>query len=167
MAGRPTKYEPKMNKLAEKLCILGATDKEMADALGIDEATLNRWKLKYPAFCASIKRGKILADIKVADSLFKRATGYSHRAVKIFNHEGKPLIIPYIEKFAPDITAAIFWLKNRRGKINPDDGQAWKDRQEMGLQLGDLTDQQLQDMVDRLAAKVVQNNKPQNEQDGK
>lgn len=161
MAGRPTKYDPKANKLAEKLCILGATDKEIADALGIDEATLNRWKIKHPAFCESIKKGKILADVKVAGSLFKRATGYSHKAVKIFNNDGKEMIVPYTERFAPDVTAAIFWLKNRRSKVNPDEGHAWKDRQEMGLQFGDMTDQQLQDMVDRLAAKVTASNNEQ------
>lgn len=129
MAGRPSKYDKKINKQVEKLCILGATDAEIADFLDIDVATLNRWKLKHRELCASIKRGKIQADVKVADRLYQRALGYSHKAVKIFNNEGAPMIVPYTEHYPPDTTAAIFWLKNRRGKVNPEEGQQWADKQ--------------------------------------
>jgi hypothetical protein len=41
-------------------------------------------------------------------------TGYSYDAVKIFQVEGRPLIVPYVEHVPPDPTAMIFWLKNRR-----------------------------------------------------
>lgn len=131
MAGRPTKYSPTMNKQAEKLSVLGATDSEIADFFSIDVATLNRWKIKNTQFRASIKRGKIKADVEVAESLYKRALGYSHKAVKIFNNDGEAMIVPYVEKYPPDVTAAIFWLKNRRGKIDPKDGQQWADKQQI------------------------------------
>src|SRR6266849_3725488 len=38
--GRPTIYRPELATLARKLALLGATDQEMADALGIDQGTL-------------------------------------------------------------------------------------------------------------------------------
>lgn len=114
---RPSKYTEDMPEQAEKLCKLGATDKELADFFNISESTLNRWKEDHPEFWESIKKGKVLADAEVADKLFKRATGYSHSAVKIFNNQGEVITEPYIEHYPPDTVAAIFWLTNRqRGK---------------------------------------------------
>ena len=34
--------------------------------------------------------------------------------MKIFQYEGSPVVVPYREHVAPDTTACIFWLKNRR-----------------------------------------------------
>ena len=48
-------------------------------------------------------------------SLYARPVRYNYEAVKIFmpaNRE-KPAIVPYIEHVPPDVTAGIFWLKNR------------------------------------------------------
>jgi hypothetical protein len=44
-----------------------------------------------------------------------RANGYSYDAVKIFMPAGakKPVYAPYVEHVPPDVTAGIFWLKNR------------------------------------------------------
>ena len=48
--GRPSKYQPSFNARAEKLCRLGATDKDLADFFEVSEMTINNWKLKHPAF---------------------------------------------------------------------------------------------------------------------
>ena len=112
--GRPTSYRPEFAAQAEKLCRLGATDRELAEFFEVCEATINTWKAAQPGFLESLKSGKGLADAEVADKLYRRATGYSHEAVKIFNDGGTPLVVPYTEHYPPDTTAAIFWLKNRR-----------------------------------------------------
>lgn len=124
--GRPTKYEAKFNKQAEKLCKLGATDKEMSDFFEVSESTLNLWKLEHPKFSESIKRGKIVADAEVSEKLFKRATGYNHPDVDIKMFEGKIITTKLTKHYPPDTTAAIFWLKNRQKKN-------WRDKQEIGL----------------------------------
>lgn len=135
MAGRPTEYKSEYCVQVEKLCKLGATDKEIADFFEVDESTINRWKLEYPEFCESIKKGKTLADANVADRLYQRAMGYTHDAVKIFPSGGEaedekgnkvkgPLIVPYQEHYPPDTIAAIFWLKNRQK-------DKWRDKQEI------------------------------------
>lgn len=123
--GRPTKYETRFNKQAEKLCKLGSTDKEMADFFEISESTLNLWKQQHPKFSESIKRGKSIADFEVADKLFKRATGYSHPDVDIKVIDEKVVMTKLTKHYPPDTTAAIFWLKNRQ-KNN------WRDKQEIG-----------------------------------
>lgn len=122
--GRPTKYDPVFPEQAEKLCKLGATDKELADFFEITESTLNEWKLSKDDFSESIKRGKILADANVAESLYKRANGYSHPDVDIKVIEGQIVETELIKHYPPDTAAGIFWLKNRqRGK--------WRDKIEV------------------------------------
>lgn len=112
--GRPTKYRPEMADQAEKLCRLGATDAEIADFFDVSERTINNWKADHPEFLQSIKRGKIQADAEVADRLFQRACGYSHGDEKIFVSEGQVVRAATVKHYAPDSTACIFWLKNRR-----------------------------------------------------
>lgn len=124
--GRPTDYTPEHATQARKLCELGATDEEIADFFEIDRATVYRWKHKFPDFCDALKAGKEVADERVARSLYQRAIGYRQDAVKIFMPAGaeSPVYADYIENIAPDTTAAIFWLKNRR----PDE---WREKAEM------------------------------------
>lgn len=124
--GRPSKYKPEFNKQAEKLCRLGATDRDIADFFQVSEATLNNWKLKHPEFLESLKRSKAEADALVEKSLFRRALGYSHPATKFFQAGGGILKQDYIEHYPPDTTACIFWLKNRKGeewRANPEPGE--------------------------------------------
>lgn len=122
--GRPSKYQPQFAEQALKLCRLGAKDTELADFFHVSEQTINAWKDAYPEFLESLKEGKGLADAEVADKLFKRATGYEHTAVKISaSPDGKEHITEYVEKYPPDTTAAIFWLKNRRPDL-------WRDKTE-------------------------------------
>lgn len=125
---RPSKYNPDYPKQTLKLCRLGATDKELADFFGVAESTLNKWKEDYPEFSESLKEGKGLADAEVADKLYKRATGYEHAAVKIVANAntGQEHIVNYTERYPPDTTAAIFWLKNRRPDL-------WRDKTEQQL----------------------------------
>lgn len=112
--GRPTKYKDVYETQVEKLCKLGATDKEISDFFDINEDTLNSWKKKYPAFSDAIKKGKIIADAEVVERLYKRAIGYEHEEDKIFQYEGEPVIVPTIKRYPPDTTAIMFWLKNRQ-----------------------------------------------------
>lgn len=88
-AGRPTKYNPDELEHVTQLCMLGATDDELADFMGVHRDTIYEWKKKYPEFTDAIKKGREYADIEVAKSLFSKAC-------------------------SGDVTAMIFWLKNRR-----------------------------------------------------
>jgi len=114
MAGQPTKYKVEYNKQVEKLCKLGATDKEIGDFFNVTETTINNWKIKEPEFFESIKRGKIEADMNVADSLYKRAMGYEHDEVHITSFQGEITKTPIVKHYAPDTTAIMAWLNNRR-----------------------------------------------------
>lgn len=127
--GRPTKYKKEFAEQAKKLCSLfPATDQDAAAFFGVAESTLNLWKLEHPEFSESLKAGKDVQDNKVEASLFSRATGHEHKAVKIFYDKLEGIIEhEYIERFAPDTAAAFIWLKNRRP-------EKWRDKQEIDLE---------------------------------
>jgi hypothetical protein len=113
--GRPTAYEPEFCQKAANLCIAGATDFEVAEALGVCVRTIYRWKAEYPDFCHALRLGKELADDRVEASLYHRSVGYSYPAVKIMQNDGDPVLVPFTEHVPPDIGAITLWLINRRG----------------------------------------------------
>lgn len=114
------------------MCLLGATDAQMAAALDVSESTLNLWKLKHPGFSESIRQGKDLADGKVAESLFKVACGYKRKVIKPFIHEGQTFEHTYFEEVPPDAGAALKLLMIRRG-VTAVEGKAlsWQGRPEV------------------------------------
>lgn len=119
--GRPSKYLPQFAAAAAKLCKLGATDRDLAEAFAVAESTVKSWRLEHADFADAVKLGKEAADNRVEESLYRRATGYSHDAVKIIQFDGAPCSVPYVEHYPPDTVACIFWLKNRK----PDQ---WRDK---------------------------------------
>jgi transposase-like protein len=132
-AGRPTKYKPEYAEQAYKLCLLGATDIEMADFFEVAESTLYLWKKEHPEFSEALKKGKMQADAVIAQKLYHRAKGYEHPEDKIFFDKGEPIVVPTIKHYPPDTRAAIFWLKNRQ----PD---KWRDKQEQDISVKEMPD---------------------------
>lgn len=133
MAGRPTKYNEKFADLAYSFCLLGADDAFLALEFGVDEATINRWKIKYPEFCESLKKGKAIADAKIVQSLYKRAKGFDfterhYELKKVKTAEGEAekeemvCVKKVVKYIAPDPVSIIYWLNNRQPKY-------WKNKQ--------------------------------------
>ena len=99
-----SKYEENFPERAEAYLQEGHTELELAKHLGISKASLENYKNKHLDFLDALKRGKISTDDEVENALLKRAMGFT---VKV---NGKDVHYP------PDVTAQIFWLKNRRPK---------------------------------------------------
>lgn len=112
-----SQYQPGFATRATDYCLLGATNAELATFFGVYERTINKWLVEIPRFAKAVQAGREQADAKVAKALFHRARGYSHKAQKIFNNGGDPLVVDYVERYPPDTNAAALWLSNRqRGK---------------------------------------------------
>ena len=123
--GRPTKYKPEFAKQAKNHCLLGATNADLAKFFEVTESTVDLWIATHEEFSGAIKAGREEADNAVAKSLYQRARGYKHKATKFF-YDGKVGAVveaPYVERYPPDATSMIFWLKNRRPDL-------WRDRVE-------------------------------------
>lgn len=124
--GRPTKLTDDIKRIAQVMYRLGATDKEFARAVGVTEQTVNNWKKQDSQFFESLSEMKAHADREVERSLYEKAIGYSHSAVKHHVIDGAVVETPYTERYPPSDTAAIFWLKNRQPK-------RWRDKQELEI----------------------------------
>ena len=95
----------KWEEVKDKLIIVegwardGLTDEQIAENLGISTSTFYDYKSKHSEFSESLKKGKEVVDYEVENALLKNA-------------------------LSGNITAQIFWLKNRRPK-------QWKDKVEV------------------------------------
>ncbi len=76
-----TGYRAEYDEQAYNYCLLGATNETLAEFFGVSATTIKKWMNKYPGFKESIRRGKDLADMEVARSLYRRAVGYSYEQV--------------------------------------------------------------------------------------
>lgn len=121
--GRPSDYQVEFCQIAHGMAQEGATDREIAERLEIDETTFYRWKHAHPEFRQSCALGKDSADDRVEQSLYRRAVGYSFDSIKIMSYEGEAFVEPFVEHVPPDIGAIQFWLKNRRG-------EKWREKSE-------------------------------------
>jgi hypothetical protein len=126
-AGRPTDYDAELFcKTAHEMMQAGATDREVAEELGISERALYNYKHQHPEFLQALKLGKESADDRVELALYRRAVGYSHDSIKIMQYEGAVIVEPFVEHVPPDVGAAKLWLTNRRG-------DKWREKTEQKL----------------------------------
>lgn len=88
--------EPEGLTLLEGWARDGLTDEQIAGNIGINPATLYDWKGKFPEISEALKKGKEVVDYQVENALLLKA-------------------------LCGDVTAQIYWLKNRR----PD---KWRDK---------------------------------------
>lgn len=124
--GRKSLYREEYADQAFKLCLLGATDEELAGFFDISIATIYNWKNEHPAFLEATVAGKVKADAEVAHSLYRSATGHevtAEKVVKVKDVEGERYeAVRYKQFVAADPNAAYKWLLNRRR-------QDWSDKQ--------------------------------------
>lgn len=116
----------------------GLTNIQIANNVGVSERTFTEWVARFPAISSALKKGKAPVDIEVENALLKRALGYDYEeTVTEIEDTGNGKTKKHVRKItrhvAPDTTAQIFWLKNRR----PD---KWRDKHDaaVGVDVEDL-----------------------------
>jgi transcriptional regulator with XRE-family HTH domain len=130
-SGRKDKYESHVKPFLDRIPLWrkdGLTEEQIANKLGIDEATLYRYKNKFCEFCEALKKGKenLLEELK--ETLYRRAMGYKVEEVKhIIRKTKKGNDVQEVEKYTKEVhsdTCLIFALKN----LDPEN---WRDRREL------------------------------------
>lgn len=116
----------------------GLTLADIAHNMGVCLRTLVNWKEKNDKIRKALEDGKEPADRRVENELYKRALGYTvvlRRPYKVKEAEYDPetgkrvreyeriVYADYEEHYPGDVTAQIYWLKNRKPK-------QWRDKQE-------------------------------------
>ena len=103
----------------------GLTDEQIAHNMGIATGTLYEWKNRFPELSEALKKGKEVVDIQVENALLKRALGYEYEETKVIvETDGRKRVERIKKHVLPDVTAQIFWLKNRRPGV-------WRDKHEI------------------------------------
>lgn len=89
--------------------------------------TLSSWAAIHEDFGEAFKFGETAND-RVERSLYHRAVGYSYDSEKILQDwvTGEVIRVPIVVHVPPDVTAQIFWLKNR-------DPENWRERREVDV----------------------------------
>lgn len=113
----------------------GLTYEQIASNCGIALSTLKDWRKRFSAISTALKKGKAVVDIMVENALYKRAMGYTFEEVVYErtcvgkDDDGLPIYEMVetrraIKEVQPDVTAQIFWLKNRKPA-------EWRDKQQI------------------------------------
>lgn len=105
----------------------GLDDKQIAANIGYNETYFSELKGKLPELSKALKNGRAPLELKVENTLYKKATGMTikvQQAIKVkdvyFDEEGRRCekerveIVELDQEVPPDTTAGIFWLKNRK-----------------------------------------------------
>lgn len=99
----------------------GLSNEQIAHNIGINKDTLYEWQKRFSDFSDALKKGKEVVDREVENALLKRAMGYEYTEVTQEPVENKDtgevrmqVTKRVTKQIAPDVTAQIFWLKNRK-----------------------------------------------------
>lgn len=111
---KPVKWCLERVREVYELCLMGATDEDVARVMGVDINTINLWKRTHPEFMESMRRGKDLADARMAASLYKRGTGFWIDEEDIKIYKGEIIRTPVRKYYPPDSWAAYKWMTVRQ-----------------------------------------------------
>lgn len=108
----------------------GLTYQQIADNMRINVTTLRDWRKAYPSIDSALKESADIADRHVENALYKRALGYTYDEVtqelRLNKETGEERFVEtrrVTKQVLPDVTAQIYWLKNRKPKD-------WRDKRE-------------------------------------
>ena len=118
----------------------GLVLEEIAHNMGINRCTLFVWRREFPTIANALKNGRAVADRKVENALFNRAIGGDVTEVKVTEGKDDKTVVTATKHIPADVTACIYWLKNRK----PDE---WNDRKTVTVE-ADLED--LEPLADML-----------------
>lgn len=142
--GRKSRYHSHIQPHLELIaawCRDGATEKDICEKLGVSVSAFSEYKNRYPELLEALKINKEIADQRVINALYKSAVGYEYDEIRTTYIEGenqarsasspakssaatKKLVVKVTRRVLPNVTAQIFWLKNRLA-------DHWRDKQQL------------------------------------
>lgn len=115
----------------------GCSFDEIADKIGVTRFCLSKWRKRYDCIAKALSVGRELIDYKVENALLKSALGYTTKEIKVtlgkkmLNGETfEVLKETTTREVAPNVTAAMFWLNNRKY-------EQWKKNKDKVVDLGE------------------------------
>lgn len=143
--GRPSRYETEIKHMIPAVMgwyMKGVSKEKIAkELLGISVSTLYKYQNEHIEFSECFKKGKEVADYEVVNALHRNATGYwnkeevvSTKKTVSYNEKGRrieitePVVVEINKWHPPNVTAQIYWTKNRIP-------QEFNDKKEVGAEI--------------------------------
>nr|WLJ25822.1 MAG: terminase small subunit [Firmicutes phage HS10] len=113
--------------------------------MGIVPSTFYEWKKSYSEISEALKRGKEVIDDEAEEALIKAMIGYyaeeTRTIIQVVDGKETKRIEKINRYYPPNVTAIIFWLKNRRP-------QKWRDIKAIDAEQSIKADTSLKVVVD-------------------
>jgi hypothetical protein len=116
-----SRYMKAFDRRAHGYALLGHTNAEIAELLGIDADTFNAWAVEHPSLNKALHSARYDAHVALVKAMHRNAKGFRHRETKLHVVGGEVKKTEITKAYAPNQQAAQFLLTNRLGA-------QWQDR---------------------------------------
>lgn len=123
VSGVQGRYIKAFDRRANGYALLGHTNEEIAELLGVDASTFDRWIVENPSLALALRKARNDAYVGLVRSMHRAGNGYTLRDRRTkTNAKGEVIeIIDQKRHIPPNVNAAALILTNRQG-------DRWKDR---------------------------------------
>ena len=121
-----THVKPKLDLIAQ-WARDGSIERDIAKKLGVSESTFSGYKKEHEELLQTLTVNKEVADARVESALYKRAIGYEYDEVCTEVGPDGAKTKTTTKQVAPDVTAQIYWLNNRRS-------DRWRNKQDISIE---------------------------------
>ena len=115
--GRPLLWSNGFPQIAFEMALLGAEDNDIARAFVVSKDQFLKWVENKAELAQALSEGKLLADSKVAASLYKRAVGFSYEEEVLHVIKGEVVRSVVTKHVIPDPWSAHKWLSARQPQL--------------------------------------------------
>jgi len=115
-----SRYFKAFDRRANGYALLGHTNEEIAELLGVERNVFAKWMVEHPSLALAVQKARVDAPVAVVRALHSAARGFKHRETKLNVVDGRVIKTDITRRYAPNVTAAQFILGNRVS-------QHWKD----------------------------------------
>lgn len=113
LAADSGRYLKAFDRRAHGYALLGHTNEEIAELLGIDPSVLDTWMVEHPSLAAAIRKARVDDMVRVIKSAHRAANGFRHKETKL-HVVGKTIKKTDVTKVYPPNVAAINLLATNR-----------------------------------------------------
>ena len=115
-----SRYVRAFDRRAHGYALLGHTNEEIAELIGVDPSTFDRWLVEHATLAKAVHKARYDDNLRVVKALHSAARGYKHRETKLNVVDGKLEKTEITKHYPPSVQAATLILANRAGS-------QWKD----------------------------------------
>ena len=151
------------------LALLGLTDQQMAEEMGVHPRTFDYWKRTNEEFLAKLNEGKTIADMRVVQGFYMNCLDRYVEEEEVHIFKGKPIVVTKRRFIPGDKWAQNKWLALRQRAL-------WSESQRIEItntninltkiDIGNLTIDELRLLQSIGMKSLMQGNKEDDEDNG-